>query len=178
MITFLEQQGINFSVGAEQVNQEEMAMGFVSAVQNDNFDKIDILLKQGGNINNASQEETPLTVAIKKSGLENNLRMVKYLLDHGADVNLPQNNGETPLAVVINHGSSEIYFLLRARKSNARAHAPNNLYLNLAVAKDFFFRLVKKPEAKRYLKDLIAAGNDTNQVNEYGQTPLMQLACF
>lgn len=177
MIAFLEQQGINFSAGAEQVNQEEMAKGFFSAVQNDNFDKIDILLKQGGNINNASLEETPLTFAIKKSGLENNLRMVKYLLDHGADVNLPQKNGETPLAVVINYGSSDVYFLLRARKSNARAHAPNNLYLNLAVQR-FLFSLGEKTRSKEVLKDLIAAGNDTNQVNEFGQTPLMQLACF
>jgi ankyrin repeat protein len=61
------------------------------------------LIGQGVRINQPSRVKfgwTPLIGAL----FHNNTNIVQYLVESGADVNLPARNGETPLMFAISHG--------------------------------------------------------------------------
>ena len=55
---------------------------------------------------------------------ENNISEVKLLLDHGADVNVKDEDGETPLFCASNNGHKEIVKLLL--EHGADVNAKNN----------------------------------------------------
>jgi len=65
-------------------------------------------------VNKGNDKHTPLTCALH----EKRVRMVKYLIEHGANVNLWDKEGCSPLCFAAQHGYIEIVRLLIKRKAD------------------------------------------------------------
>ena len=74
---------------------------------------VQLLLGHGANPNaqDIYHGETPLH-QVARPGLESGLDLARVLLDHGADVDVKDNNGQTPLQMALKYGEVEIAQLL------------------------------------------------------------------
>ncbi len=97
----------SFTLSAD-VNEE-----FIEAVKDTNIEKVKILLKSKVNLNATdSREMTPLLIA----SVDNNLELVKLLVEAGADVNRKQKEtGKTALMYSSANGHVEILRYLLSR---------------------------------------------------------------
>lgn len=83
-----------------------------TAIYFENFEALKMLLEYDKNFINLKNDVdgwTPLEEAV----LVGDIEIVKYLLDNGADILLPDNLGNTSIDVAINTGRGEIVKLLR-----------------------------------------------------------------
>lgn len=80
---------------------------------NGDVQKAALLLDHGADINVKTNSNTPLVWAISKSHTE----LAKFLIERGADVNLPDENQKCPLATARKNGLTEIVNLLLAHKA-------------------------------------------------------------
>jgi ankyrin repeat protein len=106
--------GLLFDHGADP-NLDSGALGppLLTAVVVGQKEAARVLIARGARINArmGKDEWTPLGAAAEAKDLE----MVRLLLDAGADPNLPNGHGETPLGVAASRGSPEVAALLRER---------------------------------------------------------------
>lgn len=58
--------------------------------------------------------DTALHVAVKKSNGSSHLEVLKKVLDEGADPNIPDNEGNTPLDTAIKNKNNEVISLLKS----------------------------------------------------------------
>ncbi|MFC7418443.1 ankyrin repeat domain-containing protein [Iodobacter arcticus] len=90
---------------------------------------IDDLVKSGAIVNEISSLDTPLQTAVYR----NNTEFIKSLIKHGADVNFPDCDGETPLVLASELGRKEaIIELLRAGASKERKDKHGKTAVNYA----------------------------------------------
>lgn len=76
----------------------------------------ELLLSEGADVDEAPvtgdlQGFTPLIFAAR----ENNVKVVEFLIDHGADVNAKNVKGDTPLLLAEKDGNAEIVKILKAK---------------------------------------------------------------
>mmetsp|Transcript_13287 Transcript_13287/g.22703 ORF Transcript_13287/g.22703 Transcript_13287/m.22703 type:complete len:195 (+) Transcript_13287:118-702(+) len=82
-----------------------------AAMADEDIDAAIVALKAGANINALSPrgQQTPLMQSV----LHGRTKMVKFCLDHGADVTIPERDGYTPMHGAGFQGRSEIAALLK-----------------------------------------------------------------
>ena len=94
---------------------------------------------------------------------------IQELIDHGAHVNVVNDNGDTAILLAVCRAQREIVrLLLVARADPNIANADGDACLHGAVDVDC---------SEEILQDLIAHGADVNAVNKSSRTPLL-LSCF
>ncbi|GFR47519.1 hypothetical protein Agub_g9237 [Astrephomene gubernaculifera] len=93
---------------------------------------------------------------------------VQQLINHGADVNAPDNNGWTPLHTAAYHGQEEIVRILLA--ANADVNARNK-------TEETPLHLAAKWPQDRVIEALLAGGADLTARNKRGRTPA-HVACI
>ena len=81
--------------------EEELAKLVSLAPSEERLNRIKALISQGVNLNQTSyyDAETPLVGAIRKSLGNNNVTLINFLIDSGANVNHQDHNGETALMI-------------------------------------------------------------------------------
>ena len=93
-----------------------------------------------------------------------NLEMVNLLLDHGADVNLADINGVTPLRQAVKNGYTEIVKLLLEHKANINCSVFGDTLMHIATCRgDGYLEIVKL---------LVEYGAAINTFDYYRRTPL------
>ncbi|MBK6982962.1 MAG: ankyrin repeat domain-containing protein [Betaproteobacteria bacterium] len=75
-----------------------------------------LLLRRGAQINSRFGGEGQ--TALHRAAAQNEVQMVKFLLDHGADPNVADADGNTPLLVTAYKGHLEVALLLIAAKAD------------------------------------------------------------
>jgi ankyrin repeat protein/mannitol/fructose-specific phosphotransferase system IIA component (Ntr-type) len=100
---------------------------------------------------------TPLHWAVDRC---ESLEVVQYLVAHGADINMEDNDGDTPLVRAASHGSLDVvqYLVSLGADVNAKGTKPIN-----AAASHGNWEIVKY---------LVEKGADVNVVAGYSETPL------
>jgi ankyrin repeat protein len=141
----------------------------IAAVKADKLEIVKILLAHGADINARNYfQETALHYAAKKG----NLNMIIYLIDRGAEINVADTAGNTPLTAVLTYGKTigdqnnlNIIKLLIEKGADLNVKtASGETPLIIAIKKCF-----DKPELPQLL---IAKGADVNFKNINGDTPL------
>ncbi len=138
-----------------------------SAIKNNNYDSVKILISQGVDVNAKNDDGlTPLMLACYTDTKGN---IVKLLIDKGADVNTKDNDGETPLLYACaNDTTGNIVKLLIDNGADVNAKDNDgDTPLMFACYKDTKGNIVKL---------LLDKGADVNVKNNDGLTPLM-VAC-
>lgn len=85
------------------------------AVENDNLDMVKLLIKNGAQINSESNVDprgtngklTPLHIACMNSNKPQMMEVVKYLVEHGAQLNPKDINGRAPIDFLMKSPKSE-----------------------------------------------------------------------
>jgi len=121
-------------------------------------------LAKGADINKIHKDWTPLLFAAH----EGHVAIVTLLLAKKAEVNKPNNNGETPLFMAAQNGSEEVVKLLIDAGANIN-EANKNGMAPLFIA-------VQKGHTKVVESLLAAKGVDVNQADTDGKTPLLTAA--
>lgn len=141
------------------------------AVADGNLAAAQAALAEGANVASEDLGQTPLEVASKRG----RTKIVRLLLDHGADVNSADNNGNTPLmlaakSIMASHygGSyAEVVELLLEKGANVHARdEKGSTALNWAMASD------SELDRTAIVKLLLDKGADVN-AKGYVWTPLI-----
>ena len=92
-----------------------------TAIRHRNVQQARTLLSEGANVNERDEgvERTPLMWAAQTGSLS----MVQDLLNHGAAINLKDDDGETALTLARKRGYTKIAQLLIGRGARTTAHA-------------------------------------------------------
>ena len=138
------------------------------AIRKNNLDKIKTYVEQGGDIHGIldtyededGDGDTLLQIACQD---KNNLEIVTYLVDNGADVNSKNNYGDTPLTEACSYGSLEIVKYLVDKKADVN---PQDDEGDTPLTNACSYGSL---EIVTYLVD---NGADVNSKNIYGNTPL------
>lgn len=121
-----------------------------------------LLIEKGAEVNAANSRygSTALTIAAGKC--EDDPRVVRVLLDNGADVHARDSGGDTPLLVAAKKGNEKMVEMLL--EAGAKVDEPNRGYTALMIA------------ARRgyggIVNLLIGKKADVNFQNEFGKTAL------
>ncbi|HEY1052447.1 MAG TPA: ankyrin repeat domain-containing protein [Prosthecobacter sp.] len=81
-----------------------------AALLEGNLECIERLMSLGGDIN--AQDDRGKTVLSRYAMAGGDIKMIKWLLEHGADKSIPDENGDTPLDWARENGHAEIVKLL------------------------------------------------------------------
>lgn len=109
--------------------------------------------------------ETPLHVAVKNK----DERIIKLLLDHGADVNAAANNQKTPLHYAVEYKYRETAKILIRRGARINSKIENDLTALHVAVKNKDYKMVRL---------LLKSGIDVNARDANGVTPLyLALVC-
>lgn len=164
-------------------------LGFYQAALNANYDMMELYLSQGADIScrNCDQEgNTPLHRALSPYGSA--YQRVRWLVEHGADVNVANTNGKTPLmlSVPVSFGGiansddakSQMMKLLldNGAKASVRDIAGNTLLAYLSTVEDGRYNKNTKRAYTLILNSLVEQGVDVNTINNLGETSLMTAA--
>ena len=125
-------------------------------------------LARGGDPNAVDQDGSTLQAAMQHCR-DNMLSMMQMLLQAGADVNLRNRKGATPLVIAGRSCFKAIPFLLERGADPTLADKAGDTALNGIVG-------LKAATMTPLLDGLLAAGADINHQNRHGQTPLIQTA--
>jgi ankyrin repeat protein len=129
---------------------------------------VKLLVEKGVDINEESGGFTPITLAISLSYTKD---IMKFLLDSGADLNLPSKTGRTPLVYAIQQRNYDAAKLLIEKGANVNAESD--------VAPLVFALSVQTragPVGGDFVKLLLDNGANVNQQSKIdGSTPLIQV---
>lgn len=156
IVSMLLKAGADFN----QTDPEGNSPALIAAQAN-NSQSIEIVKMLGAakvNLNLSNIIYTPLVYAIEQENIE----MVKALLDSGADVNALTESNQSPLGAALSRSSKEIAKLLLAHKANP------NVSSNMGETPLFTAIDLGDPEI---VEELVKAGADLNNKTASGQTP-------
>lgn len=192
-------------VGAQQtITQPSPAtIGFMNAMGSANYDVMAIYLQKGADINckncsdsskDLESQTSPLMIATRGSGY-GIIRMVKWLIDHGADVNQADAYGRTPVMNAAHWTQiaidAEIFGgkgasqgddqLLQLLLSSGGKTGVRDLSLSNAVGQlfpsGFNAESASQPSGfSKTVRLLSANGEDINLRNQFGDTALIRAA--
>lgn len=93
--------------------EEQYTINYLAlSIENNSFASLQFFVEKGANIELACFDKTPLMYAVKYG----HLKMVKYLLEKGADINKVSVEGKTALDYAIKYNHPEIEKFIRASK--------------------------------------------------------------
>ncbi|MBS0308617.1 MAG: ankyrin repeat domain-containing protein [Proteobacteria bacterium] len=154
------------------------SMDFFAAAVNGNLEVADTLLQRGADINCRncdSQGRTALNLSVAKGrgswGYVTNPQ-VKYLLEHGADPNIPDMNGITPLMQIV-AGDAEkkgIDIMNLLLQHGAKPGLTDN------EGRSAINHVNTIIDSSQQVTLLLDAGEDINHQTKFGATLLMQAA--
>ena len=141
-------------------------IGFYQASASDNYDMMELYLQQGADINcrNCDSEgNTPLNKALSRSwGLS--YQSISWLIDHGADVNIANATGKTPLMRSISISYNFIYSNLWLGSSQELSQVTKLLLDNGAKTS---VKDVQGNTPLAYITMSSSGGNNTLQVKSH-----------
>ncbi|MBQ9035100.1 MAG: ankyrin repeat domain-containing protein [Alphaproteobacteria bacterium] len=149
----------------------------IAAIENDDVESAEVLLKNGANINVMFSDNTPLVILDGKQ-----TQMTELLLLNGADVNYVNSAGQTVLMnavkklnlALVNAVAKQDFINLKSRdnEGNSAIH-----YLAQAVTLNNSLPSEEMQNSVRQIATrLIEAGADINEQNANGETVLILLA--
>jgi len=150
-----------------------------SAAMKGDIDTIRLLLAEGYDINDRQNEwySTPLMFAVQNSNGTSSIETVRFLLDHGANINVANGSGNTALffaALYSNSTSSiETVKLLLEYGANVNVFTTNR-YTPLMLA----VKYSNTTSSNETIRVLLEAGANINVVGNNGFTPLMLAAKY
>lgn len=101
------------------------------------------------------------------NSIKDNSKWLDEIINAGADVNMSDSMGDTPIMVAITHDNKEAFFKLIEAKADVdfKNYMPWGVYRNtpLMIAPNYF-----------YVEQLVKNGADVNVCNWDGWTPLME----
>jgi ankyrin repeat protein len=177
------------------VPPSEATRGFINAMSTANYDVMEIYLQKGADINcldcagNSEVLVPPLVAAAGRVGVWGNFPMVKWLVEHGADINQMDYNGRTALmsAVARNQlaygydpgftgGDHQLvqYLLSAGARLGVRDLYGENAYGQLSPVGSSRGLEYMVEGFKRVLQLLAANGEDINSRNQMGDSFLIK----
>lgn len=159
---------------------------FYTAASNFNYEMMDTYLGRGADINcqNCAILGTPpLAMALSK-GAYFDLKLLQYLIAHGADVNLISKDLLSPLMQVIKHGFWDYYPDILLKSVPYLVESGADVKLVNSNGDNALFFLVRQGygDAKtmkasmRIMRFLVDKGTDVNHQSKDGATALMHAA--
>ncbi len=149
------------------LNTEQLEQELMDAARISDLEKIKFILSLGVDINarSAKSGRTPLGAAMF-SDASNRDEVVDYLLDHGTEVNVADNNGRTPLnfAVFVDQENAAKKLIARGASVNSidKGGVPLLLYLKASVGNAY--------NNKDLLKLLLDSGANPNAVDKHKES--------
>ncbi|XP_075237246.1 uncharacterized protein LOC142333702 [Lycorma delicatula] len=120
------------------------------------------ILEKGANVNQIcddNDENTILHLAVSDFRDDyDDLKIIKLLIDFGADINARNRAGEIPLMRAVSSTDEDLWFELIDRGSR--------------VESNILLRVLCKNRSKRFIRKLIANGADVNAVDKEKYSPL------
>lgn len=95
------------------------------AIQSKNVELVRYLVQQGADINAKSSTDAPLTLAMDRA--LGDPQVALELINDGADVNIKDANGDTPLVKATADSSDEVFQALLAKHANPNAKGVNGI---------------------------------------------------
>jgi ankyrin repeat protein len=151
-----------FEKGAKINEPDSSILPLIKAIEMKNIPIIDILIKNGADINKSfNYGDTLLTYAIKFYSIDT----IKLLIEKGADVNKPNSYGNTPLHFAVLTNKIDVIKLLfeKGAKINKSDYLNRNTSLHMALENTLSIEIADK---------LIDFGADVNIKNKRDETPL------
>ena len=134
-------------VGSLPKFKERRQRYFAEAATDGNLHRMQLLNLSGVSVNSRDGSRAPLFLAAS----EGRLNAVRYLLDHGADVNAIDNTGNTALTEATYYGHVPVIkeLLVRGANINSLSAAGTALDIALSRSNDAVADLLKHYGAKR-----------------------------
>ncbi|XP_044587713.1 alpha-latroinsectotoxin-Lt1a-like [Cotesia glomerata] len=143
------------------------------AVQLDAYEIAEFLISQGADVhvrigNDEENSDSPIGIA----SLANNVKMLKLLIKHGADINAGDDNGLTPLmkATIENDNLASRRFLLS--QPFIKINSLTNDKESCLYFPGVYFIDAGADDLESSLEDLLDAGCDINIVSDHGELPI------
>jgi len=134
-------------VGSLPKFKERRQQYFAEAATDGNLHRMQLLNLAGVNVNSRDGRSAPLLLAAS----EGRLNAVRYLLDHGADLNALDSAGNTALTEATYYGHASVIkeLLLRGANINSSSSAGTPLDIALSKNDEAVVDLLKHYGAKR-----------------------------
>lgn len=137
---------------------------FAAVARGDN-DAVEKQIEKDSGLRTAKDPETGLTL-LHEAAASNNMEITTYLVDKGADYDLPAKNSWTPLFCAFNGGASEVASYLLDHGANTETKKNAVTALELASARC----------SGEVIEKLIAAGSNPNEQTGKRANPLESAA--
>ncbi|MBO6056260.1 MAG: ankyrin repeat domain-containing protein [Alphaproteobacteria bacterium] len=123
---------------------------------------IECLVKYGADVNLRAEYHTPLTqIAGGFYPVLDQKKAIKYLVEHGADINKSNKAGKTPLMIAIEYFDSDLVkFLIELGADVNKADDDGNTPLSITTGRKF------QQNMHQYLMDVITTESEIKQRNE------------
>jgi len=106
-----EEVSLFFAAGFSPDTKDKKGVPLISiAARNGHLNTLELLLRSGAQVNLIDEDRG--STALFDSALEKNKKMIKVLIEAGADVNIQSKDGQTALVVVVGEGDEEIVEML------------------------------------------------------------------
>jgi len=171
---------------------------FVKATQQEfeNMKILKYLIGSGANINENSSSNDILALQTNKSISYNIVNKVKYLINHGIDINKVNESGDTPLSVAVDYNNKILVKYLIEHGADINKENKHGETLLISTIKNGYLDMTRfliqlkadvnkedkngntpliiaaKMRNEKLIKYLIEQGADINQENKHGITPL------
>ena len=149
---------------SEQIAVDQL----VVAVESGNTVSVDKLLPAGEKINGISSAEHLGKTPLEAAAASGDVNMVKFLIDHGAEVKARSDLGETPLHFVAK--DPEVIKVLVAKGADVNARDRDGNTPLHAFQSNF----VEYKQAE-IIDSLLSAGASVDGRNDEGETPLIKV---